>query len=374
MGVGLGFSNAIGARTAAREAVAAARRSPGAAGADSALAFVTSAFGGEVEAVLDEVEAELAGIPVHGGGVAGVFAAGSAADRNPGLVVALVAGSRLRAVLLEELEVDDPDAADDVADHLATGVAPDELLFIATDFAHHDATRFFAALASQGARAVGLGTSAAGPGTSMLWAAGARASRGLLAIGWSAGAPPVVDLVPRCRPIDHARLVTRVRESWVSGIGEEDALDVLRAAARRAQLAETPDSLRRLVVEVARPGARALLPIAGVDFDRAAVMIPGSVSAGDEIRIAVLDAVASRENLERLASEPGAQSAGGIGLYLSATASDPAANGEFAGEARWFGDCGVLGLASAQIYGPTGLAAGAAQPLPACSLLARISR
>ncbi len=369
MQLGLGFSNSISAATAAREAVGAARDRLGGTPADELLVFATAAIGQGVGDVLDAVRTEAGNLPIHGGSVSGVFAAGEAAEQNPGLVVAMLAGPELEAVLLEDLEVDDPHAAEEVTDHLGKAAGEGDLLFVASDFAHHAATSFFASLASgggPGARAIGLATAAAGADGLALWSADQCASRGVLALALRG--PSTVDLVPRCRPIDRTREVTRARDNWVSGIGEAAAVDVLRAAARGANLAETPDSLRRLVVEVAHPGASALRPIAGVDFERGAILIPGAVAAGDRIRVAVLDAVASRENLERLVDPD----AGAFGLYLSGTGSDSAANGEFSGEARWFGGREVLGLASPQIFGPTGLGAGAAQPLPACSLLARV--
>jgi small ligand-binding sensory domain FIST len=371
---GLGFSSAIRGEAAAREAVVAARVSLGTA-PEHALVFATGAFGLAIDDVLDAVEAELGGVPVHGGLFSGVFAAGGAAVENPGLAVALLAGAELHAVLLDELPIDDPHAAEEVHDHLGVALGERDLLFVAADFAHHDASAFFASLAKhagEGVRALGAGCVAAGEGASMVWSHGRRSAGGVLALAIRAGAAPDVSLVARCRPIDEPRVVSRARGNWVSGIGEADAVDVLRAAARGAHLAETPDSLRRLVMEVAHPGGSALCPIAGVDFDRGAVLIPGAVAAGDRVRVAVLDVVASRENLERLGANRG-EAPAGLGLYLSGTGSDPAAAGEFEREARWFAKRGAVGIATAWIFGPTRVLGGSSQPLPACSLLASMA-
>jgi small ligand-binding sensory domain FIST len=359
---GVGFSDDVTGKTAARRAVEQARERLAPAEPRAALVFATAAWGPALFGLLASVEEELGDCPAYGATVAGLFGEGQGTADNPGLVIALLGGADVQAVLLEDLSPDDPESGPELLDHFAQPPGKGDLLLVLADLRHRSPDALLAGFSRRGVEAViaGLGAAALPEEAPRIWAGGQVVRQGVLGVIVRGAASARYGIAKGCRPLSAPFVVSRVRDRWISGLSGESALGLLREAARHARLPETADSLRQLMVEVSAPqsaeeaGGGRLRNIVGIDPRRDAFLLPEDVAPGSRLCFAVRDAVAARENLESVVERllvPGS----GFALCASGSSLDYAGERGAARDARCFAahnpSIPVVGLRGTQSFG-----------------------
>ncbi len=380
----MGFSSKFSVRPAACSAVARARENLGSTTPETALVFATAAWGPSLSDLLEAVRHEVGGCRVFGASVAGLFADGEGTADNPAVAVALLAGVEVESVLLEDLAADDPDSGEEMIDHFARRPGEGDLLFVMLDLHRRSPGPLLGGLARvlEAGLVVGLGASALSGGDAMVWRDDQIAAGALLAVLLRGGAAATRwGVAQGCRAVSEVHTVTRARDRWISSLDGRPALGVLREVAGRAHLPANAESLRQLMVGITCSPERntfdeanLLRNIVGVDPRRDAILLPAEVEPGSQLRFALRDAVAARENLETLVEEQLGAGGGGLGLYVSGSSLDYAGERGAGRDARCFQAYAprfpVLGLRGSQMLGPVGSRGTVCAALNDCGLLA----
>jgi len=346
-----------------------------------ALVFATAAWGPGLGALVEAVGDELGDCPMVGTSVAGLFASGKGTAENPGLGIAVFSGLEFNSVLLDDLDLNDPESGREILDHLIAEPGPSDVLMLLADLRLQSPEPLLAGVASrqQEALVMGLGASPLLGGSAALWRDREFESKGLVATVLRGAAKTRFGVAQGCRAVSGGYEVTRSRDRWISTLDGIPAESVLREAAERTQLPASAESLRQLLVEVV-PGdvatpagdAGVLHNIVGIDPRRSAILLPEEISPGTRVRFALRDAVAARENLEVLVAKHIAPQTA-FGFYTAGSSLDRAGQQGAGRDARCFHrhnpDVPILGVRGAQALGPNGSGGSRSKILSDSSLL-----
>jgi small ligand-binding sensory domain FIST len=347
---GVGISTATDGPAAVEEAALAALSSVGRP--DLAFLFATPAYPAGIERLLAAAVDALGTSAVVGASAHGVLGAGIEAESRASLSVLALAGIEAVPFLLRDVRGDEQRVGVEIADRIAGGPHPGDLVAILPD-PRLDTPALVRGLDSplRPAQIVGAGAGDPFANTPAQWL-GREVESGAVAGVVLRGRRVRIGVTQACRPTTELLTVNRAQGNWVLELDGRPALDVYREAA----LGPLADDLQRAAafVLVALPSDRegALLPgryrvrhVVGFAPELRGFALPEIVERGKQLALAVREPESARADLKA--------------MLAGLADGDPACGLYFNCCARGAGFFGIPGLETAylgQVFAKTPIA------------------